>query len=955
MKKHLLIFLCFISNVLVLLAQGTPGQWGDQGNGTYINPILNADYSDPDVIRVGDKYYMVASDFHFLGMQVLESADMVNWKLISQIYHRFDFPGWNDNQQYAGGAWAPAIRYHDNKFWVFFCTPKEGLFMSNAINPTGPWSPLHLVEKVEKWEDPCPFWDEDGQAYLGRSRHGAGPIIIHKMSADGTRLLDEGTTVYTGPVAEGTKILKKDGYYYLSIPEGGVGTGWQTILRSKNIYGPYEKKVVLEQGSTTINGPHQGAIVDTPDGQWAFFHFQHHDALGRVVHLQPMHWENGWPVIGVDLDRNGTGEPVYVWQKPIESKTIFAPQTNDDFSNPTLSLQWQFNHNPTDRAWSLSAHPGSLTLKALMSSTFRLARNTLTQKVMGNVSEATVAMDFTEIADGQRCGLACMGKENKVLGIKMEKGQKSLYIANDTTETNTTVLSGKLVYLRVSINMPNRQFQFFYSTDNIHFIPYGSPFFIPFGFWKGARIALYCYNKTQEAGAVSFQWFRYKHDGPQNKAENAAGQIIAGIARTSFPHKEILVMCPDSISHRRGYSRRLIQQAIDSCSLTGGGRVIISKGIYHLNGNLVLKSDVNLHLEKDACLLFSGKADDFLPEVWTRWEGTELYGHSPMIYAKHATNIAITGQGVIDAQAEREFAPWSQIEAPDRDRLRDMGEKLIPVTERIFGKGTLLRPSCIQFMGCSRILVEGVTIKNSPFWTIHPVYCDNVIVRRVTIDSHYPNNDGCDPESTSNVLIEDCIFRTGDDAIAIKAGRDADGREVGRPSKNIVIRNCLFQSECNGLCIGSEMSGGVENVYMDNIRIGTVKNALYFKSNRDRGGYIRNIQVSNITIERSKGAILRFETNYFGFRGGKHASLYEHFRISNVKAECSDHYAIFMDGYEEKPIRDIEIEHFHVQKAVYPYYLKCTESIRLKDATVNGKSLPENPEEHKERVTLDVY
>lgn len=955
MKKHLLIFLCFISNVLVLLAQGTPGQWGDQGNGTYINPILNADYSDPDVIRVGDKYYMVASDFHFLGMQVLESADMVNWKLISQIYHRFDFPGWDDNQQYAGGAWAPAIRYHDNKFWVFFCTPKEGLFMSNAIHPTGPWSPLHLVEKVEKWEDPCPFWDEDGQAYLGRSRHGAGPIIIHKMSADGTRLLDEGTTVYTGPVAEGTKILKKDGYYYLSIPEGGVGTGWQTILRSKNIYGPYEKKVVLEQGSTTINGPHQGAIVDTPDGQWAFFHFQHHEALGRVVHLQPMHWENGWPVIGVDLDRNGTGEPVYVWQKPIESKTIFAPQTDDDFSNPTLSLQWQFNHNPTDRAWSLSAHPGSLTLKALMSSTFRLARNTLTQKVMGNVSEATVAMDFTEIADGQRCGLACMGKENKVLGIKMEKGQKSLYIANDTTETNTIVLSGKLVYLRVSINMPNRQFQFFYSTDNIHFIPYGSPFFIPFGFWKGARVALYCYNKTQEAGAVSFQWFRYKHDGPQNKTENAAEQIIAGIARTSFPHKEILVMCPDSISHRGGYSRQLIQQAIDSCSLAGGGRVIISKGIYHLNGNLVLKSDVNLHLEKDACLLFSGKADDFLPEVWTRWEGTELYGHSPMIYAKHATNIAITGQGVIDAQAEREFAPWSQIEAPDRDRLRDMGEKLIPVTERIFGKGTLLRPSCIQFMGCSRILVEGVTIKNSPFWTIHPVYCDHVIVRRVTIDSHYPNNDGCDPESTSNVLIEDCIFRTGDDAIAIKAGRDADGREVGRPSKNIVIRNCLFQSECNGLCIGSEMSGGVENVYMDNIRIGTVKNALYFKSNRDRGGYIRNIQVSNITIERSKGAILRFETNYFGFRGGKHASLYEHFRISNVKAECSDHYAIFMDGYEEKPIRDIEIEHFHVQKAVYPYYLRCTESIRLKDATVNGKSLPEYPEEHKERVTLDVY
>ena len=880
---------------------------------------------------------------------------MINWKLISQIYHHFDFPGWDNNQQYAGGSWAPSIRYHDNKFWVFFCTPKEGLFMSNAVNPSGPWSPLHLVKKVEKWEDPCPFWDEDGQAYLGRSRHGAGPIIIHKMSADGTRLLDEGMTVYTGPVAEGTKIFKKDGYYYLSIPEGGVGTGWQTILRSKNIYGPYEKKVVLEQGSTTINGPHQGAIVDTPDDQWAFFHFQHHHALGRVVHLQPMHWENDWPVIGVDFDRNGIGEPVYVCQKPIESKTIFAPQTDDDFSTPNLSLQWQFNHNPTDHAWSLSAHPGSLTLKALKSSTFRLARNTLTQKIMGNISEATIAMDFTEIADGQRCGLACMGKINNVLGIKMEKGQKYLYTSNDTTEISTTFPNGNQIYLRVSIDMTNQKFQYFYSTDNIRFIPYGTSFFIPFGFWKGARIALYCYNKEQEAGTASFQWFIYKHDGPQNKIDNAAEQIISNIARTSFPHKKIKVICPDSASNQKGHSRQLIQRAIDSCSLAGGGHVIISKGIYYLKGNLVLKSDVNLHLEKDAYLLFSGKADDFLPEVWTRWEGTELYGHSPMIYAKHATNIAITGQGTIDAQGGREFASWSQIEVSDRNRLRKMGEKLIPVTERIFGKGTILRPSCIQFMGCSRILVEGITIKNSPFWTIHPVYCDNVIVRSITIDSHYPNNDGCDPESTSNVLIEKCIFRTGDDAIAIKAGRDADGREIGRPSKNIVIRNCLFQSECNGLCIGSEMSGGVENVYMDNIQIGTVKNALYFKSNRDRGGYIRNIQVSNITIERSKGAILRFETNYFGFRGGRHASQYENFRISNVKADCSDHYAIFMDGYEEKPIRNIEIEHFHVRKAAYPYYLKCAENIRLKDTSVNGRNLPEYPEKHKKRVTLDIY
>ncbi|MBP1615527.1 MAG: beta-xylosidase [Bacteroidetes bacterium] len=954
MHKSLILFICFISNALILLAQGSPGKWGDQGNGTYINPILNADYSDPDVIRVGDKYYMVASDFHFLGMQVLESEDMVNWKLISQIYHRFEFSGWGDNQQYAGGSWAPSIRYHDNKFWVFFCTPKEGLFMSNAINPAGPWSPLHLVKGIDKWEDPCPFWDNDGQAYLGRSQHGAGPIIIHKMSADGTRLLDDGVTVYSGPIAEGTKIFKREGYYYISIPEGGVGTGWQTVLRSKNIYGPYEKKIVLEQGSTSINGPHQGAIVDTPDGQWCFFHFQHNGSLGRVVHLQPMHWQNGWPVIGVDLDNNGVGEPVYVYKKPIQSSQLFTPQTDDDFSSQTLSLQWQFNHNPVDKAWSLSSPPGSLTLQALQSPSFRLAHNTLTQKVMGYVSEATVAIDLSSIVEGQRCGLACMGKENKLLGIRTNGGQKSLYISNDTSEVTIAPIAGTTVYLRISIDMLRQQFQFSYSTDNITFDTCGDPFFIRFGYWKGARIALYCYNVEKEAGAASFSWFTYKHDGPQRTLNSDMDRVITNIARTSFPEKDIYVACPNSVNHQKS-ARQILQHAIDSCSLSGGGRVVVGKGVYRLNGNLILKSNVNLHLQEDALLLFSGKADDFLPEVLTRWEGTELYGHSPMLYAYHANNIAITGKGVIDAQGGLEFANWSLHEAKDRDRLRKMGEELIPVQKRIFGKGTILRPSCVQFLGCSRILIEGITIKNSPFWTIHPVYCDNVIVRGVTIDSHYPNNDGCDPESTSNVLIEDCTFKTGDDAVAIKSGRDRDGRYIGRSSQNIVIRNCIFHSECNGLCIGSEMSGGVENVYMDNIQIGTVKNALYFKSNRDRGGYIRNVQVSNISVERSKGAILRFETNYFGFRGGQHASQYEKFHISNIEAECSDNYAIFMDGYEEKPIKDIEIENFHVRKATYPYYLKCIENVHLKDASVNGKSLPEYPEEHKERVTLDVY
>ena len=285
-----------------------PLSWGDQNDGTFANPVLNADFSDPDIIRVGEKFYMVASDFHFMGMQVLESDDMVNWRYISQIYNRIDEPGWNDNQHYGGGSWAPAIRFHDGRFYVYFCTPDEGLYMTTATSASGPWEPLHLVKRVGKWEDPCPFWDDDGQAYLGRSQHGAGPIIVHKMSADGRELLDEGKTVYRGPVAEGTKWLKRGGYYFLIIPEGGVSSGWQTVLRARNIYGPYERRIMLERGSTDINGPHQGAWVHTALGEDWFLHFNDRNAYGRVVYLQPMAWKGGWPVIGNDKD----GDGVYV-------------------------------------------------------------------------------------------------------------------------------------------------------------------------------------------------------------------------------------------------------------------------------------------------------------------------------------------------------------------------------------------------------------------------------------------------------------------------------------------------------------------------------------------------------------------------------------------------------------------------------------------------------------------
>lgn len=474
-----------------------PPSWGDQGDGTYKNPVLCADFSDPDVIRVNGRYYMVASDFHFMGMQVLESEDGVNWSYASQIYHRLDEPGWDGMAHYAGGSWAPAIRYHNGLFYVYFCTPDEGLFMSTASDAHGPWSPLHCVQHVEKWEDPCPFWDDDGQAYLGRSRHRAGPIIVHRMSADGRTLLDEGVTVYTGPVAEGTKFMKRNGYYYLIIPEGGVGTGWQTVLRARNIYGPYERRIVLEQGSTNVNGPHQGALVEGNNGEWWFYHFQETPVLGRIVHLQPARWVDDWPVIGTDLDGNGIGEPVSTWRKPLGRENDFTLQQSDEF-NGSLGLQWQWNHNPVDSHWSLTERKGWLTLHAMPADSLKQCRNELTQKVVGYRSMATTLVQ----QEGQcYSGLFVSGKLFRGVGLCAD----GVFV--EVGGQHHMVRRGRFakVYLRVGIDAERNQHQFYYSTDGKRFKKAGESFAMRGGYWKGIRTGLFCYGRD---GQAQFDYYR---------------------------------------------------------------------------------------------------------------------------------------------------------------------------------------------------------------------------------------------------------------------------------------------------------------------------------------------------------------------------------------------------------------------------------------------------------------
>ncbi len=505
--KQLLIFL-----LLAVSGSLCAQSWGSQGDGSYRNPILPTDLSDPDVIRVGEKYYMVASDFHFLGMQILESDNLIDWRVVTQLYHRLDYPGWDEMDHYAGGSWAPSIRWHNGRLWVYFCTPDEGLFMTHAERAEGPWSPLCLVKSVGKWEDPCPFWDEDGKAYLAHSRYGAGPIILHRMSDDGTRLLDEGETIYYGPVAEGTKIHRWGGYYYMSIPEGGVRDGWQTMLRAKNIYGPYERRIVLEQGSTPVNGPHQGAIVDTPDGHWWFFHFQEWSPLGRIVHLQPMHWEDGWPVIGQDDDGNGVGEPVSSWRLPYADSTAKRDEIvwQDDFNKEQLDVHWQWNHNPDDTAWSLTENPGRLTLHAMPADCFEKARNTLTLRTIGYHGVSTVKLDTGGMADEMCGGMACMGKVNHQIGVRKTNGTCWLYVAHDGEEETAVRLSSPTVMLRLLLDAAGNSYSFAYSLDGQTYQPLGTAFDMRWGNWKGVRIALYAYHRHQQRmGSVLFDDFSY--------------------------------------------------------------------------------------------------------------------------------------------------------------------------------------------------------------------------------------------------------------------------------------------------------------------------------------------------------------------------------------------------------------------------------------------------------------
>jgi beta-xylosidase len=495
--------------------------WGDMGDGYYQNPVLNADYSDPDVIRVGNDFYMVCSEFHYMGIPVLHSTDLVNWTLVGRVYDHFDGnPGYSEMRMYGQGSWAPAIRFHDGYFYVYFNTPVDGLFMYRTKDVRAKWEGPFQLSSQHNCEDPCPLWDDDGKAYLGHSVLKGGPIIIREMSPDGTKLLDPGRVVHWGPVAEGTKLHKFGKYYYISIPEGGVGRGWQTVLRSEYIYGPYESKITLEEGSSQTNGPHQGAIVDTPQGEWWFLHFQETGAspkgklpLGRVMHLQPVEWQDGWPMMGVE--KNGKREPVerHVKPKGLVSER-FLPQTSDDFSKSTLAWQWAFNHNPLNSHWSLTEEQGLLRIKPHGESEPMKARNTVTQKVMGEGGYAEVVVHPGGMTPDQCGGLVFISKTIQGAFVKVAPdGQFLVETRVDvpgSTAQQIAVIPLKAgvgqVRLRVDIDVRGAS-RFSYCYGDLACMPLPGVPTLSNGYWKGVKLGL-CATGP-EGGHVDFSDFVY--------------------------------------------------------------------------------------------------------------------------------------------------------------------------------------------------------------------------------------------------------------------------------------------------------------------------------------------------------------------------------------------------------------------------------------------------------------
>ena len=517
----------------------------DLGNGMYKNPILYADYSDPDACRAGEDYFMIASSFcNAPGLPVLHSKDLVNWKVVNYILPKVPEERY-DKPVHGCGVWAPAIRYHEGTFFACFPMPDEGIYMSTTKDPFGTWSEPVNIRPGAGWIDPCPFWDDDGRAYLvagvAKSRIGYKSVLhMIEMQPDGMGLIGEAKVVFDGNLneqetIEGPKLYKRNGWYYIFAPAGGVKTGWQTVLRSRNIFGPYEYRVVMRQGDTPVNGPHQGAWVDTVTGEDWFLHFQDVYAAGRIIHLQPMSWKEDWPIIGIAKDGNDYGEPVLTYRKPnvgeaAKEAEICEPDASDDFSKNTLGLQWQWNANPKEDWYKLTSE--GLCLNAVKQEE-KIKHgdypNLLLQKWPAPEFICDTILSLAELKANEEAGVISMGVKYALLSFaRNEEGvveasfingeQKYGKILVESTEETSTSLGtlafaddSETITVRMSVqrvgtqdlsekekNFPLEEVVFEYSTNGTDYKKAGS-YMAAAGRWVGVKSGVYCAAHHSEA------------------------------------------------------------------------------------------------------------------------------------------------------------------------------------------------------------------------------------------------------------------------------------------------------------------------------------------------------------------------------------------------------------------------------------------------------------------------
>ena len=595
--KHILsILIAFAAVQTGLSAQQISSSWNPDKGTHYVNPVLNADYSDPDVCRVGDDFYMTSSSFAcFPGLQILHSTDLVNWEIIGAALTDYPGPDWSDERQWetlgqrldtpsdpppgpqewrtipqhGNGVWAPAIRYHDGEFYIYCGDPDRGIFMVKTSDPRGRWDDPVWVVKAKGYIDPCPLWDEDGKAYLSHgcagSRAGHKSVLfVAPMSPDGTRLLGQSRIVYDGhetqPTIEGTKFYKHNGDYYIFSPAGGVPTGWQVVLRSKSPWGPYEERVVMAQGASETNGPHQGAWIDTPDGEHWFMHFQDKDAYGRVVHLQPMEWTaDGWPVIGVDKDGDGVGEPVSKYRKPsLKSSGTFQPSESEDFDSVDLGLQWQWHGIPSPYWYFLDARNSALRLYSVDQAegwrNLGDSPNLLLQKTPADKFTVTAKLRFIPNPQlkekGESCGFVLMGQDYAVIkmtdtseGVVLQyaecedalKGKQenifrtvplsseplpvpysNSYMSTTVPPVSPVAYMASDVYVRMKVmpedrkgNVPDLTARFWYSLDGKRWTELtDKPFIGKPGKWIGAKFGFFCNRQASknDSGWMQVDW-----------------------------------------------------------------------------------------------------------------------------------------------------------------------------------------------------------------------------------------------------------------------------------------------------------------------------------------------------------------------------------------------------------------------------------------------------------------